>query len=213
MKNINALKTQIIAALFAFAAPFALAQEFAEGAYYELLSEAQPVQTGEQIEVVEMFWYRCPHCYSLEPFIERWREEKPENAELVTMPAVVSERWAFDARLYYTLEALGLEQELHGEVFDALHAQRLALDTPEAFADWAAKHGADREAVLAAFDSFTVESKLQFATVMSRNYGISGVPAIIVDGKYRTSVGLAGGQEKLLEVIDFLVGLAAENRG
>ncbi len=185
---------------------------FVEGGHYELLSEVQPVQTGDKIEVVEMFWYRCPHCYQLEPFITRWRQNIPDNAEFVPVPAVLNEQWAFNARMYYTLAALGLDQQLHAEVFRAIHETRLPLNTIEQFADWAVENGADRQTLIAAFNSFAVEAKVNFATVMSRKYGISGVPAIIVDGKYRTSVSLAGSHEKLLEVVDYLVSLAAKQR-
>ncbi|MGI9311516.1 MAG: thiol:disulfide interchange protein DsbA/DsbL, partial [bacterium] len=184
---------------------------------YELLSEAQPVQTGDQIEVVEMFWYKCPHCYHLEPYIERWLQSKPDNAQFVPIPAVLGKNWAFGARAYYALEALGLDQQLHAEVFKAIHEQRKSLDTVETFVDWAAAHPAvkdvvDRELLLAAFDSFAVENKVNFATLMAQNYRITGVPAIIVDGKYRTSVTLAGSPDKLIEVINHLVALAAEER-
>jgi len=161
--------------------------------------------------VVELFWYRCPHCNKLQPFIAEWKERQPENAELVHLPAILNDNWAFSARMYYTLEALGLH-ELHPEVFQAIHQMRRPLNTREQFADWAAENGAERDQVLAAFDSFTVESKMSFATVMAAKYQITGVPAIIVDGKYRTSVQLAGSHEKLLEVIDYLVERAAGER-
>ena len=186
-------------------------QPFFEGGHYELLSETQPVQTGDKIEVVEMFWYQCPHCYRLEPYIAKWRENKPENAEFVPVPAVFNERWEFGAQMYYTLEALGLDA-LHDDVFTAIHETRLPLDTRAQFVSWAVENGADRAALDAAFDSFAVQSKVQFAKVMSREYGISGVPAVIVDGKYHTSVSLAGGHERLLEVINYLVKLAAQQR-
>ena len=199
--------------LWLFAAGLSAQEEpFVEGGHYELLRETQPVQTGDKIEVVELFWYKCPHCYRLEPYITRWRENKPENAEFVPVPAILSERWVFAARIYYTLEALGLDRQLHAEVFEALHEARRPLDTAEQFADWAVENGVDRQALLATLNSFGVQNKISFATLMSRKYGISGVPAIIVDGKYRTSVSLAGSQEKLMEVIDYLVKLAAEQR-
>ena len=211
--TLHALGILLTASLWFFAAGVSAQEtQFVEGGHYELLRETQPVQTGDKIEVVEMFWYQCPHCYRLEPYITQWRENKPDNAEFVPVPAILNERWAFDARMYYTLEALGLDRQLHADIFKAIHETRLPLNSVERFADWAAENGADRQAVLAAFNSFGVENKLNFATVMSRKYGLTGVPAIIVDGKYRTSVSLAGSHEKLLEVIDYLVKLAAEQR-
>ena len=196
-----------------FATPL-LAQEadFIEGGHYELLDEVQPVQTGENIEVVEMFWYRCPHCYRLEPYLESWLDNKPDNAELVAIPAILNENWAFHARAFYTFEALGLTQQLHGPFFDAIHKERRPFNTVEQLADWAANQGADPGAIVSTFNSFAVNNKLNFANIMTRKYGISGVPAIIVDGKYRTSVSMAGSHDELLELIDFLVAKAAAER-
>ncbi|MGR3914753.1 MAG: thiol:disulfide interchange protein DsbA/DsbL [Gammaproteobacteria bacterium] len=198
----------------AFCPAGAVAQEktFVEGGHYELLREAQPVQTGDKIEVVEMFWYQCPHCYRLEPFITQWLQNKPDNAAFVPIPAVLGPRWAFSARMFYALEALGLGKSLHAEVFNAIHAARRPLENFEQFADWAVENGAKRSEIRAAFDSFAVNNKINFAEVMTRRYGLTGVPAIIVDGRYRTSVTLAGSHQELLEVINYLVALAAKAR-
>lgn len=186
--------------------------EFVEGIHYQILPQAQPTQSGKKIEVVEMFWYGCPHCYRLEPFIARWLENKPANAHFIAIPAVLSPRWELHARMFYTLQALGLEQKLHAQVFHALHETRLPLKNMSQFADWASRHGADRAAVLAASKSFAVQNKLNFAALVSRKYGITGVPAIIVDGRYRTSVSLAGGHTELFQVINHLIALAAKKR-
>lgn len=210
------VRTISLAALFLLAAALvpAHAQDdpFIEGGHYELLDEVQPVQTGDKIEVVEMFWYRCPHCYRLEPFIIDWVENKPENAEYVPIPALLNPKWEFHARAFYTFESLGVLDQLHAEFFNAIHRDNKKINTVEALANWAAEQGVDHQAVIDTFSSFAVENKLNFANVMSRKYGITGVPAIIVDGRYRTSVGLAGSHEKLIEVINFLVEKAAEAR-
>jgi thiol:disulfide interchange protein DsbA len=187
-------------------------EQFIEGGHYELLDEVQPVQTGEKIEVVEMFWYRCPHCYRLEPFIVEWEKNKPENAEYVAIPALLNPNWEFHARAYYTFESLGVLDQLHGAFFTAIHEQRKDINTVEALANWAAENGVDHTSVIETFSSFAVENKINFANVMSRKYGITGVPAIIVDGRYRTSVSLAGSHDKLIDVINFLVEKAAEAR-
>ncbi len=190
----------------------ALADAFVPGHHYELLSAAQPVQTGEKIEVAELFWYRCPHCYRLEPYLDKWLQTKPSDVELVPIPAVLNERWAVDARRYYTLVAIGMTEPLHAAMFAALHKAGRPLRGTQAFIDWAVENGADRAQIIAAYDSFGVSAKVQFAAVMSRKYGLSGVPAIIVDGKYRTSVSLAGGHAKLLDLIDHLVKKARQER-
>jgi len=187
-------------------------EQFIEGGHYELLSEVQPVQTLDKIEVVEIFWYQCPHCYRLEPYILDWLKKKPDNVEFILIPAVLSKKGALHARMYYTLEALGLTEELHSAVFEALHTEGKNLSTAENIADWIAKSGWDRQVVIDTFSSFAIENKLNFANVMSKKYRIRGVPAIIVDGRYRTSVSLAGGYEQLIKLINFLVEKAAESR-
>ena len=212
------MKKHLLGALFTtFCLLFAaqgMAQdgEYVEGGHYELLDEVQPVQTGDKIEVVEMFWYRCPHCYRLEPYLHRWLENKPENAELVPIPAILNENWAFHARVYYTFEALGLTDQLHVKFYDALHRERRPFNTPEQVADWVGEQGINKDAILGTFNSFAVNNKVSFAGVMTRKYGINGVPSIIVDGKYRTSVSMASSHEALLDLINYLVEKAAAER-
>ena len=200
--------------VMAFGLSVASAQEeqFIEGGHYELLDEVQPVQTGDKIEVVEMFWYRCPHCFRLEPYLIEWQKNMPDNAQYVPIPALLSEKWEFHARAYYTFEALGVLDPLHGLMFKAIHEQRLQINSVETLAAWAEENGVSGQLILDTFDSFAVENKINFANVMSRKYGITGVPAIIVDGRYRTSVSLAGGHDKLIEVINFLIEKAAQVR-
>ena len=187
-------------------------EEFVEGGHYELLSEVQPVQTGDKIEVVELFWYRCPHCFKLEPYLVKWLENIPANAEYVPIPAVLNQNWVLHGRAYYTFEALGLLSQLHGKFFDAIHKERKQFKTPEDIAKWVEQQGADGDSFLNTYNSFAVNSKIQFANIMGQKYGISGVPAIIVDGKYRTSVSMAGSHDKLISLINFLIKKAASER-
>ena len=216
MTIVKSAFTAVAAACFSFvlsiAAVNAQDELFIEGGHYELLDEVQPVQTGDKIEVAELFWYACQHCFKLEPYIIEWQNNIPENAEYVLIPALLNPKWEFHARIYYTFEALGLVEALHAKLFLALHEQKRNIDSVASLADWAAEHGADRQSIVDTFDSFAVENKLNFANVMIRKYGIDGVPAIIIDGRYRTSVGLAGSHEKLIEVINFLINKAAQAR-
>ena len=210
----NAFLSLLTATLFVLTSVSAYSQEekFLEGGHYELLDEVQPVQTGEKIEVVEMFWYRCPHCFRLEPFLIEWQKNMPENAEYVPVPALLNPKWEFEARVFYTFDALGVLEDVHAKYFDAIHQQRLKIDTVEKLATWSEENGVSGQAIKDTFQSFAVENKINFANVMSRKYGITGVPAIIVDGRYRTSVSLAGGHDKLIELINFLIGKAAQAR-
>jgi thiol:disulfide interchange protein DsbA len=198
-----------------FSAP-AIAQDeaFLEGGHYEVLGTIQAISTGDKIEVLELFWYRCPHCNSLEVPLQKWlKNGKPENAEYVAFPAVLSARWESSARTFYTLEALDLLDELHGKVFYAIHSEHRNLDSDQRLAEWVEGEGHSAQDVLDTYNSFAVNTKLNYAKTMTKKYGIQGVPAIIVDGKYRTSVSLAGDSDALFEVINFLVEKAAAERG
>ncbi len=197
------------------ATPIAAQEDtFMEGIHYEKLSNNQPVSTGDKIEVLELFWYRCPHCNTLEVPLQKWlKNGKPENAEYVAFPAVLSDRWAPGARTFYTLEALGLLDELHGKVFYAIHSEHRNLDSAEQLAEWVEQQGYSAQDVLDTYDSFAVNTKLNYAKTASRKYDVNGVPAVVVDGKYRTSVSQAGDYDALFKVINYLVEKAAAERG
>lgn len=203
-----------VSMLALFSAP-AIAQDeaFLEGGQYEVLNNIQAVSTGDKIEVLELFWYRCPHCNTLEVPLQEWlKNGKPEYAEYVAFPAVLSTRWEPEARSFYTLEALDLLDELHGKLFYAIHSEHRQLGSAESFAEWVEEQGYSAQDVLDTYESFAVNTKLNYAKTMTRNYDIQGVPAIIVDGKYRTSVSQAGDYDTLFEVINFLVEKAAAER-
>ena len=182
------------------------------GVDYETLFEAQPVQTGDQVEVRELFWYGCPHCYTLEPAIQQWLPAKPDNAEYVPFPAVLSNSWEFHARAYFTFEALGAVEQLHGPFFDSIHKDKQRIRSAESLADWAVGYGLDRQAVIDAFESFAVDTKTRQAKLMTQRFEITGVPAFVVDGKYRTSATMAGGNQRLFEVIEYLAEKSAAER-
>lgn len=214
----NKLISTIGTAFFALAllATPALAQEdsFAQGVHYEKLSNNQPVSSGDKIEVLELFWYRCPHCNTLEVPLQKWlKNGKPENAEYVAFPAVLSDRWEPGARTFYTLEALGLLDELHGKVFYAIHSEHRNLGSAERLAEWVEEQGYSAQDVLDTYDSFAVNTKLNYAKTASKKYDVNGVPAVVVDGKYRTSVSQAGDFDTLFKVINYLVDKAAAERG
>lgn len=192
---------------------FAQEDEFIEGGHYDAMSNIQPVSTGDKVEVLELFWYRCPHCNTLEVPLQKWlKNGKPENAEYVAFPAVLSKRWEPAARSFYTLEALGLINELHGKAFYAIHSEHRNLGSAKQLAQWVEEQGHSAQDVLDAYDSFAVNTKLSYAYTMTKNYGINGVPAFIIDGKYRTSVSQAGDQETLFRLVNFLIEKAASER-
>ena len=190
----------------------ASAQEFELGANYHQLKNPQAVHTGDKIEVLELFWYRCPHCYRLEPYLKQWLKNKPEFVEYVRMPAILNRSWSFDARVYYTLVALDLVDKLHEPYFDTIHKERKKIVNVEQFANWAAEYGVDRNSVLDTFTSFGVDSMLSHAKDMTPRYETDGVPTIIIDGKYRSKVSLAGGHNELIDLINHLANVASDER-
>ncbi|MDB4511995.1 thiol:disulfide interchange protein DsbA/DsbL [Arenicella sp.] len=179
---------------------------------YTVLDTPMSVSTGDKIEVTELFWYGCGHCFALEPFVKSWLEDKPENAEFVKVPAIFSSSWAFHGKAYYTMEALGVLDEANDAFFHQIHVVRKPISNLESLITFLQKYGKSEQEVTAAFNSFAVDTKLRNATKITRESTATGVPAILVDGKYQTSVSLAGGQAELFDVINQLVAKAASER-
>ncbi len=200
-----------LALLLAFALPVT-GQEYEQGINYFPLKIPQPVHTGDKIEVLELFWYRCPHCFELEPYLNKWLKSKPDFIEYVRLPAVLNRSWAFDARVFYTFVALGLVDSLHQAYFEAIHTDRKRIVTVEQLADWVADKGQDPQQILDTFNSFGVDSMVAHAADMSSRYETDGVPTIIVDGKYRTKVSLAGGHNELIDLMNYLALRAQSER-
>ena len=175
--------------------------------YLELVPPQHTDVKKGQIEVVEFFWYRCPHCYHLEPALNAWAKKQAKDVVIKRVPAVLNESWAPLTRAYYALDALGLQPKMHDEVFNAIHGQGMDLNPPEAFFDWAVTKGVDRKKLANAYNSFGVNSKVMRAQRMTKDYKINGVPSFAVNGKYVTSAYMTGGEEKLFEVLDQLIAM------
>lgn len=175
------------------------------GKDYVELSPHQPVETKGKVEVLTFFWYRCPHCADLEPELEAWAKKLPGDVVLKRQPAVLSDSWLPLTRAYYALEALGLVDKLHAAAFRAIHQERIDLNNPDIFFDWAARQGVDRKKLANAYNSFAVNAKAARAKQMTSRYKITGVPALVINGKYQTSAYLTGGHKKLFETLDDLI--------
>ena len=180
---------------------------YVEGVNYEMIIPAQPTQVGpEKVEVVELFWYGCPHCFKFEPYVKKWLENKPESAEFVRMPASLNPRWKLHAGAYYVAELLNITDKVHEPLFEELHKDRNSLQTPEALADFFSKYGVEKEKYLKIHGSFAVSTRLNRDYSQAKRYGIRSVPTVVVNGKYRTNATLAGGSnEDLIKVINYLV--------
>lgn len=181
------------------------APQFSERIHYESVVPAQPTSTGKKVEVVEMFWYGCPHCNSLEPYVNRWLKKKPANAEFVRMPAIFNQKWEPHARAFYTAEILGVLDKIHHAMFEALHGQKRKINSDAEIKKFFLEHGVSEKDFDRVYRSFAVEAKIRRSKDMSQRYGIRGVPALIVNGKYRTGAQLAGGNAKIFRVVNFLV--------
>ncbi|UOA09764.1 thiol:disulfide interchange protein DsbA/DsbL [Methylobacter sp. S3L5C] len=195
--------TQSVLLVLLLSSSFLLKAEPAVG--YETLSPAQPTQNPDKIEVIEFFWYGCPHCYSFEPLLEKWAKNLPKNVEFIRQPAAFNELWSKHAKAYYTAEALGIVDKVHGDFFDAVQNKKETLDTEEALAKFFAAHGVSESQFKEAYNSFVVDAKMRQAPLMAARYGITGVPAVIINGKYKTNGTLAGSHEKMIEIINHLI--------
>ena len=182
MKRILSL---FVAALVA-APLIALAQGKHE---YTELKPPQPVDTsGKKVEVVEFFWYGCPHCYNLEPQLEAWVKKLPPDVAFRRIPAVFNERWGHDAAIFYTFEALGVLERLHRPFFDAIHRDHLRTDNQEAMTEWLSRNGVEPKKFFDTMKSFGVQSKTRRAVQLTQAYKIDGTPAMAVQGRYTVSV-------------------------
>jgi thiol:disulfide interchange protein DsbA len=177
----------------------------AETVGYETLSPAQPTHNPDKIEIIEFFWYGCPHCYDFEPILEKWVKALPKNVEFIRQPAVFSELWGKHAKAYFTAEALGVVDNIHNDFFDALQNKKQHLETEDDLAKFFVAHGINENEFRTTYNSFLVDTKMRQANTTASRYGITGVPAIIVNGKYKTNGPLAGSHEKMLDVINQLI--------
>lgn len=209
MQNIVRMLIGLVLSGLAVLPAFAVADagSYAEGIEYRRIRPPQPTQAPEHnVEVVELFWYGCPHCYRFEPHLSKWLQKKPDHVTFVRIPAQLNPGWEVHAAAFYTAEVLGVTEKIHRPLFEAIHAARRRLSTPEALADFAAEQGVDRETFLRTFDSFAVRAKLAHARDLVKAYGARGVPAMVVNGKYFVNAEMAGGSYRgLLDVVDHLV--------
>lgn len=198
------------------------AGKWTAGTHYRVVSPAQPTDVGSgKVEVLEIFWYACPHCYSLEPYIESWKKKKAPYIEFVRVPVMWGPIHRAHAQLYYTLKALGRLEALNARAFQEVHRlvelQKPPLVTPgddaetlHLMSNWAASQGISARDFSDAWNSFSVNKDMQTAEELTRRYRVEGVPLFIVNGKYITDVGMASGQANLVNLLDDLA--ASEKR-
>jgi len=203
MKKITALTSVIALAIFVFFANTSQA-EFVAGKNYLVLDKPVETETGDQIEVRELFWYFCPHCFSVHQKLEEWSKTMDSSAQLVLQPAVFP-GWEFGSTFYYVLEELGELERLHSSLYNAIHVQKLNLKTQQDFVTWLSLNGVDEDKANKVFKSFPVKVAVNKAKANTYKYRITGVPVFIVNGKYTVNATSAGSEEKIFEVIDYLI--------
>lgn len=185
---------------------------FKEGTNYQKIVPAQPTNAPPgKVEVAEVFWYGCGHCFALDPAIESWRAKgKPGYVEFVRIPAMWNDGTRLHARIFYTAELLGKLDELHSLIFREIHVSGNQLNSVDKISAFFQQHGVSKDDFTKAFSSFAVESKLQRADFLNKRYRIQSVPTVVVNGKYSTDVSTAGGESQLFSLID---DLAAHEHG
>lgn len=176
-----------------------------EGFDYRALPIAQPIDAKGKVEVIEFFWYGCPHCYEFEPELKGWIKRQNKDVVFKKVPIAFREELMPHSQLFYALEALGKGDTLNDKVMFAMHRENKRLLNENEIADWVAAQGVDRNAFLAAYRSFAVLSKARAANQLGNAYRIDGVPTVAVQGKYITSPSIAGSRAKAVNVMDFLV--------
>jgi len=176
------------------------------GTDYQVLDPRAPVEApAGKIEVVEFFWYNCPHCATLEPTLNEWVKRLPKDVAFRRVPRRFADGEVPQQQLYYALESMGLVDKLHAKVFAAVHGERRNLNRPEAIADWVAAQGVDRAKFMGQFSSFSVVTKATKAAQLQNAYRVDGVPALGVAGRFLTDGQMAGSNERALQVVESLM--------
>jgi thiol:disulfide interchange protein DsbA len=184
-----------------------------EGVEYQQLGRRMPVETGDKIEVREIFWYGCPHCFTLESTLTPWLKTLPKNAKFIRTPgATWASTWETHARSYYAFEAMNLVDKLHPVLFAAIHAQNRPLIDENSIGFFVAEKGVDEKAFRKVYNSFAVTAKVKAAKNFSEQSGIKSVPTLVVDGLYVTNSTMSGTHQDMMKVVDFLIKKAAAQR-
>ena len=172
---------------------------------YVEITPPQPTQTGDKIEVLEIFWYGCGHCYDFEPYANDWLKTKPSDVVFRRMPGIFQKSWIPHAKAYYTAEKLGVLNDFHGSLFKAIHIKKKKISSDSAIKKFFLDIGVDKNNFKKAYESDEVNTKIKQSYIMGQRYKITGVPSVIVNGKYMVSGTTAGGFSNMIKVINLLI--------
>ncbi|MCP5161332.1 MAG: thiol:disulfide interchange protein DsbA/DsbL [Hahellaceae bacterium] len=183
----------------------AAAEDWQAGKHYQVLPTPITTRDDAKIEVIEMFWYGCPHCYQFAPLVEAWEAKLPEDVDFYMVPGTLSKRWAVHAKAFYVAEALGVSEKMHHPLFDAVARDHKPLADEDELAAFFAQYGVAEADFHKAWKSFGVKARMDQADSKARSYRLSGVPSLVVNGKYKVDAGGAGSHENMLKVADYLI--------
>jgi thiol:disulfide interchange protein DsbA len=202
------LKTSLAAGLLSLLAFSVWAQPalYVSGTHYETLPAAVRTNNPNKIEVLEVFWYGCGHCFRFQPLVDHWAENAPDDVEYLRFPAIWNDLMKVHARAYYTAESLGVTDKVHGPIFEAINLQNNRLQNERQLATLFARHGVSEADFATAFNSFPVNTQVNQAERKMRDYQIRSTPNVIVNGKYLVTTNDAvRTQQDMLTIVDFLV--------
>lgn len=184
----------------------AIAQSaFVEGKDYQIISPAVKTSQPDKVVVTEIFWYGCPHCFRFEPYVERWSASLPDGVIFEQVPSSLNPRWTEHARAYYAFKMMNALDKSHKALFDAIHIKRQRLNSLDTLAEFAGEIGLDEKQFRENYFSFPVETQIRKNIQKEKRYGHRGVPAVIVNGKYLVSASLAGSNERMIAIMNYLV--------
>ncbi|TYL46826.1 thiol:disulfide interchange protein DsbA/DsbL [Marinomonas sp. IMCC 4694] len=189
----------------------AAAAQYSDGNGYTTIKT--PVRTSDpsKVEVTEIFWYGCPHCFSLEPITQAWKKNLPSDVDFKFLPAVFGRSWLAHAKAFYVADLLNITDKIHTPLFNAIHIDKRNLSSEDALASFFANYGVSEDEFRKQFNSFAVNSRLSQADAKIRAYGARGVPGLIVNGKYLVTAATANGNENIYNVVDFLIEKERQN--
>lgn len=186
--------------------------DIVEGKDYTVLANPQSTQDVNKIEVLEFFWYGCPHCYSLHPHLKTWLLNIPGDVSFRYVPAILRPNWVAAAKIYYAIEAMGITDVLHDKAYDAIHRDKIDLNNESVLFDWIEKQGIDRKKFETTYKSFGIQNQVARSTQMTRQYQLNGVPALVVNGKYLTSGRMGGTPQDTIKTLELLIEKARKEK-
>ena len=208
------LSTASVVAASALTLPLATpamaqARQFKEGKdYTKLAKPLTPDAPAGKVDVIEFFWYSCPHCNSFEPTLDAWVKAAPKDLSIRRIPVAFNASFLPQQKLYFALEGMGKLDTLHAKVFRAIHVEKLKLAKDEDIFAWVAQQGVDAAKFKETYNSFTVASQVRRASSLQEGYGVEGVPSMGVGGRFYTDGTMAGSMQTVLQVVEYLAGVA-----